>query len=365
MSAVESIGEYRESGVCAAAEAGLRYVSDERPGITRRRAGKGFCYVDRSGQRITDPRTLKRVKALVIPPAWTAVWISPDPRGHIQATGRDARGRKQYRYHPDWQAHRDEAKYDRILEFGRTLPKIRERVRADMRGHPCDRRTVLATVVCLLETTLIRIGNACYARENNSFGLTTLHGRHVEVEGSAVSFEFTGKSGKKHLIEMTDRRVARIIRELQELPGQELFQYLDNDGVSHDIDSGAVNDYLREIAGEEFTAKDFRTWAGTVLAAWALNEFQQIDSQAAARRNVTRAIERVARRLGNTPAVCRKSYIHPEVLEAYLDGSLIAALQERIAERLRQSLAGLGAEEVAVFALLQRRLDQLGGRRSA
>lgn len=358
MAAVEKAAENREAAQAAAEEAGLRYVSDTGPGIRRRRRGKGFSYHDDQGRAVRDEATLKRIRSLAIPPAWTEVWISPSRRGHIQATGRDARGRKQYRYHPDWQAQRGDDKFGRILAFGRMLPEIRRRTRRDMAGRPCDRRTVLATVVRLLETTLIRIGNVEYARQNRSYGLTTLRQRHVEVEGSAVTFEFVGKGGRKHLVELSDRRAARVINQLQELPGQELFQYVDRDGVRHSIGSGDVNAYLHEIAGADFTAKDFRTWAGTVLAAWALSEFEQaVDSEAAARRNVKRAIERVAATLGNTPAVCRKSYVHPEVVGAYLDGSLIDSLQRRIADELRDSLPDLAPEEAAVYLLLQRRLD--------
>lgn len=357
----DDLGSTRDSREIAretAEEAGLRYVSDEAPGWRRQRRGKGFSYHDRDGRRLEDQRQIARIRSLAIPPAWRDVWICPSPRGHIQATGRDDRGRKQYRYHPDWQAQRDEEKFDRILAFGRALPQIRRRAKAHMAGPPCERRTVLATVVRLLETTLIRVGNARYAKENRSYGLTTLRRRHVEVEGSAVTFEFVGKGGKKHSIELGDRRAARVIGQLQELPGQELFQYVDREGVRHVIDSGDVNDYLRQLAGEAFTAKDFRTWAGTVLAAWALSEFEEIDSEAAARRNIRQAVERVAAQLGNTPAVCRRSYVHPEVLGAYLDGSLVESLRQRIEDRLREDLKGLRPEEVAVYLLLQRRLEE-------
>ncbi|MEX2632200.1 MAG: DNA topoisomerase IB [Tistlia sp.] len=354
---VEGTGEAREAARQAAAGAGLRYVTDAGPGLRRRGRGKGFSYHREDGGRLEDARTLARIRSLAIPPAWSDVWISPDPRGHVQATGRDDRGRKQYRYHADWQARRGEDKYDRVLAFGRALPEIRRQTKAHMGGTPCGRRTVLATVVRLLETTLIRVGNARYARENRSYGLTTLRRRHVEVEGGAVTFEFVGKGGRKHLIELTDRRAARVIGQLQDLPGQELFQYVDRDGARHAIGSDEVNDYLRELAGEPFTAKDFRTWAGTVLAAWALSEFEEIDSEAAAKRNIRWAVERVATRLGNTPAVCRRSYVHPEILGAYLDGSLVGSLRDRIADRLRRDLSGLSPEEVAVFLLLQRRLE--------
>ncbi len=343
----------------SAEEAGLRYVSDERPGYTRRRAGKGFAYYDTRSDRITEPRTLYRIKALVIPPAWTEVWICPNPRGHIQVTGRDARGRKQYKYHPEWQEARDKEKFTRTLAFARALPAIRKAVARDIGGRKLDRRTVLATVVRLLEMTLIRVGNRSYARDNKSYGLTTFRNRHVEVHGTSAEFDFVGKSGKRHVVELTDRRATRIIKQLQELPGQELFQYLDEDGERRSVNSADVNKYLHEIAGEDFTAKDFRTWAGTVLAAWALSEFEKIDSQAVARRNITAAVKTVASRLGNTPAVCRSSYIHPEILNSYLDGSLIENLTREIKKTLRADLDGLSNEETAVYVLLLNRLEAM------
>jgi DNA topoisomerase-1 len=340
-----------------AKQAGLRYVSDDRPGIARRRAGKGFVYLDAKGKRITDEATLSRIRALVLPPAWTDVWICPHPRGHIQATGRDDRGRKQYRYHDEWAQARGEEKFARTLAFARALPRLRFAVEDDLRGKPLARRTVLATIVRLLETTLIRVGNREYAQANKSYGLTTMRNRHVEVNGTRLHFDFLGKSGKRHVVDVSHRRIATIIRSLQELPGQELFQYVDEDGERQSVDSADVNDYLRDIAGEEFTAKDFRTWAGTVLAAWALSEFEKIDSAAAARRNITAAIKRVAAQLGNTPAVCRSSYIHPEILNCYMDGSLIEHLRGEIQAKLKKDMAGLTAEEAAVLVLLLKRLE--------
>ena len=340
----------------SAEQAGLTYVTDDEPGITRRRAGKGFVYRDTNGRRITDPQALDRLRRLAIPPAWTRVWISPDPRGHLQATGRDARGRKQHRYHADWQAARDEVKFNRMREFGRALPRIRERVDHDMRGKPLARRTVLATIVRLLETTLVRIGNEEYARQNDSFGLTTLRDDHVRERGRELLLEFKGKSGKLHSVRVHDRRARRIIKATQDLPGQELFQYLDEEGERQKVTSRDVNEYLQEISGEPLTAKDFRTFAATVMAAWALHEFEQFDTQAKCKRNVRQAIEAVARRLGNTPAICRKSYVHPEVLNAYLDGSLLATLQDRAEENLRDELGGLRPEEAAVLAFLQTRI---------
>ena len=341
----------------SAEEAGLRYVSDEQPGYRRRRAGRGFCFCDTHGERITDAKILRRIKALVIPPAWTNVWICPHPRGHIQATARDAKGRKQYRYHREWQEVRDKEKFTRTLAFARALPGLRNAVARDMGGRPLERRTVLATVVRLLETTLIRVGNREYAEQNKSYGLTTLRNRHVEVHGTHLQFDFVGKSGKRHVVELADRRAARIVRELQELPGQELFQYV-ADGERHTIDSADVNEYLRQLSGNDFTAKDFRTWAGTVLAAWALSEFEKIDSKAAARRNITAAVKKVASQLGNTPAVCRSAYIHPEILNSYLDGSLLDNLKREIKEALRDELNGLSSEEAAVFVLLLNRLEK-------
>src|SRR5207248_1022266 len=291
----------------SAQSARLHYVTDEGPGIRRVRCGTGFRYVGPSGRPVRGP-DLERIRALAIPPAWTDVWICPLPNGHLQATGCDARGRKQYRYHPRWRAVRDETKYQRLLAFARALPRIRARVDADLARRGLPRAKVLATVVRLLETTLIRVGNEEYARANNSFGLTTLRGRHVDVDGPEVRFEFRGKGGKPHAVGVRDPRVARIVRRLHELPGQELFQYVDADGARRTLDSADVNAYLREIGADDFTAKDFRTWAGTVLAALALAEVRRFRTVREARRNVGRAIERVAARLGNTPAICRKGY---------------------------------------------------------
>jgi DNA topoisomerase-1 len=347
-----------EAAAAAAEAAGLRYVTDSAPGITRRRAGKGFSYRDPHGRPLAAREELARLRALAIPPAWTAVWICPHPRGHLQATGRDARGRKQYRYHDEWRAIRDAHKFDRILIFARALPQIRARTDADLRRRGLPRERVLATILRLLETTLIRVGNAEYARENRSFGLTTIRHQHVEVNGSTIAFEFRGKGGKVHKVTTRDRRLARIVRACHELPGQELFQYIDDEGVHRDVDSADVNAYLQEISGEPFTAKDFRTWAGTVLASLALSEFESFDTQAAAKRNVTRAIEQVANNLGNTVAVCRKSYIHPAILDSYLDGSLLEFLKGRVEEALREELDGLSGEEAAVLAFLQQRLSR-------
>ncbi len=340
----------------AAEEAGLRYISDEQPGYTRKRNGKGFQYFDTDGKLIRDEPRLLRINRLAIPPAYTDVWICPSPNGHIQATGRDDRGRKQYRYHDRWREVRDENKYERMVLFGKTLRKIRRRVRRDMRRRGLPREKVLATVVHLLERSFIRIGNEEYARENKSFGLTTMRNRHVEVNGGSVQFHFRGKSGVNHEVEVNDRRAARIIRKLTDLPGQELFQYVDGEGERHSVTSEEVNDYLREISGHDFTAKDFRTWAGTVLAAMALAEVGAFENKTQAKRNVRQAISAVAKILGNTPAVCRKCYVHPLVLETYLSGEAIEGLKQRTEETLVDSLNDLDAAEAAVLTFLQARL---------
>jgi DNA topoisomerase I len=338
--------------------AGLRYVADSMPGIQRRRAGKGFSYRGPDGRLITDRAELARIKWLAIPPAWTDVWICPYRNGHLQATGFDARGRKQYRYHPGWRTTRDVAKFDRMLGFAEALPRIRARVAEDQARRGLPREKVLATVVRLLELTLIRVGNREYARANGSYGLTTMRDRHVDFGGTELVFEYRGKGGKPHRISLRDRRLARIVRSCKELPGQHLFQYLDENGERRAIGSADVNAYLEETAGQPFTAKDFRTWAGTVLAALALGASEGFETEAAAKRNVTRAIEQVAAQLGNTVAVCRKSYIHPEVVECYLDGTLLRHLGEQAQAVLLDDLAGLREEEVAVLALLQQRPRQ-------
>lgn len=340
---------------CAKAAA-LRYITDEIPGIQRKRAGKTFCYLDPSGKLVRDKDTLARIKALVLPPAWREVWISPVPTGHLQATGRDARGRKQYRYHPRWRSVRDETKYSRMVHFAHALPKVRKRVERDMAKPGLPREKVLATVVRLLEATLIRVGNDEYARDNHSYGLTTMRDQHVNVRGAQVQFRFRGKSGKYHQIDVHDRHLAKVVKGCRDLPGQELFQYVDEAGQVQDIGSSDVNDYLREITGEDFTAKDFRTWAGTVLAAMALQEFEEFDSTSQAKKNVVRAIESVAARLGNTVSVCRKCYIHPLIIDSYLDGTMLKTLKQRAEREMMTHLRDLQPEEAAVLALLQERL---------
>ena len=334
--------------------ASLRYVSDATPGITRHRRGSGFSYRDAAGAIIRDKAILERVRLLAIPPAWSAVWIATSATGHIQATGRDARGRKQYRYHERWHAVRDENKYGRMLEFGAALPRIRLRVQADLEAAPHSRERVLAIVVRLLETTYIRVGNEEYAKANGSFGLTTLRQKHVRVTGETLRFEFTGKSGKSHTISLSDRRLARLVRGCRELPGQLLFQYRHDDGSLRPLDSADVNTYLREVSGADFTAKDFRTWAGTLLGASLLEPSvaATVTSGGAAVTPVTltAALTQVSQQLGNTPAVCRKGYVHPMVLEAYGD----AAARERwlACHRKARSRAGWTREESALLTFL-------------
>jgi DNA topoisomerase I len=353
-----ALQERATEAVEAAHEAGLRYVSDEMPGICRRRQGTHFKYLDRDGREIAEESTLNRIRGLAIPPAWTEVWICPSTNGHIQGTGRDARGRKQYRYHDRWREARDEDKYGRMIDFAKALPRLRRRVARDMRRRGLPREKVLATVVRLLETTLLRVGNEEYARDNRSFGLTTLRGRHARVRGDHVGFVFRGKGGKEHEVGIEDRAAARIVKQCQDLPGQELFQYASEDGSRRHIHSDDVNEYLQETTGLDFTAKDFRTWAGTVLAARALRELEPFDSETQAKRNVLEAIESVARQLGNTRAVCRKCYVHPAVVDAYMDGSMVEILKGRAEAPVQTSLRRLRPEEAAVLALLQQRLKR-------
>jgi len=335
----------------AAEDAGLRYVSDEQPGFSRQGRGEEFEYVDTKGKPIRDEQRLLRIKRLAIPPAWSDVWICPSPNGHIQAIGRDARRRKQYRYHERWREIRDENKYDRLVNFGKALPKIRRRLEKDLALSGLPREKVLATIVQLLERSLIRVGNEEYARENKSFGLTTMQDRHVDVKGSKLRFRFRGKSGRQHEVDVTDRRIARIVSRLQDLPGQSLFQYLDDEGNARDITSQDVNEYLREITGEDFTAKDFRTWAGTVLAAIALSTAGEFETKKQAKANIKKAIEAVAKMLGNTPTICRQCYIHPIVLETYLKGNSIDGLKQGTAKEFAQP---------AVLKLLQAGLSEKG-----
>jgi DNA topoisomerase I len=342
----------------AARSARLRYVSDAERGFARRRRGKSFTYLRSNGDTLRDRAALVRIRSLAIPPAWKDVWICPAANGHLQATGRDARGRKQYRYHSRWREAQDQHKYERIVAFAKALPRIRRAVARHLRKRGLPREKVLAAAVKLLETTLIRVGNDEYARYNQSFGLTTMHDEHVEIRGATIRFEFRGKHGIEHEIDLEDRQLAAIVHACRDLPGQELFQYVDEAGEIRDVGSGDVNDYLRKISGEDFTAKDFRTWAGTALAAQALQEFQDFDSKAAAKRNITKAIEQVAERLGNTQAICRKCYVHPAIIDAYMDRSLVATLKRQTERELRGTLRRLPSEEAAVLALLQQRMQQ-------
>ena len=334
----------------AAGAAQLRYVSDGKAGLRRVRHGTGFRYLGTDGKSIRDLITLRRIRSLAIPPAWTDVWICPLPHGHIQAIGRDARRRKQYRYHPRWREVRDQTKYARLIDFGKALPRIRERVEHDLAIPGLPREKVLAAVVRLLETTLIRVGNEEYARRNHSYGLTTLRSQHVTVKGTRLRFEFRGKGGKHHAVGITDRRLARVVRRCQELPGHELFQYLDDEGNRQSIDSADVNAYLRDIGGDDFTAKDFRTWGGTVLAAFALAAREASAESGDPKRQLSEAIGEVARRLGNTVTICRKCYIHPDVIAAHAEQSLRAELTRKATRN-----DGLSPEELAVLRLLETR----------
>ena len=347
----------------SAREAGLRYVTDAQPGFSRRRSGKGFRYLTPDGATLRDPDALKRIRSLVIPPAWRDVWIASSANAHLQVTGRDARGRKQSRYHPRWREFRDETKYGRMLQFAQALPRIRERVDHDLRLHGLPREKILAVIVSLMEATLIRVGNEEYARENKSYGLTTMRSRHVEVEGSAITFSFQGKSKVHHTVNLHDRRLAGIVRRCADLPGYALFQYVDAEGERHGVDSADVNEYLREITGEHYTAKDFRTWAGSVLACCQLQALEPFATETEAKRNVVQAIAQVASRLGNTASVCRKCYVHPEVLEAYLAGQ-ISRLKKagRPAKGLAPELQALEEEERMLVSLLTKRVRAPNGR---
>jgi DNA topoisomerase I len=341
----------------AAKAAKLRYVSDRTKGIRRARTKDGFDYFAPNGTKITDPDEIARIRKLAIPPAYEDVWICPYPNGHLQATGRDVRGRKQYRYHPKWREVRDESKYGKMLLFGKVLPIIRERVEKDLARPGLPREKVLAAIVRLLESTLIRVGNEEYAKTNKSFGLTTLRNRHVKVEsGARIRFDFRGKSGTEHRIDLRNKKLAAVVRRCQDLPGQDLFQYLDEDGQPRGVGSDDVNDYLQEITGQPITAKDFRTWAATNLAALALQQLEAFDSQAKAKKNVLQAVESVSKMLGNTPAICRKCYIHPAIFDGYLDGRLLEALKQRADEKLADPGHGLKAEEAAVIAFLTHQL---------
>lgn len=337
---------------------GLRYISDDGTGISRKRSGKnGFIYLDEKGDRISDLDEIERINALAIPPAYKKVWICPSPDGHLQATGRDAKGRKQYRYHPLWRSVRDQTKFARMIIFSQSLPKLRERLEHDLSLRGLPKQKVLAAVLRLMEITRIRVGNEEYVRTNASYGLTTLRDQHVEIKGSKVEFSFRGKSGVEHEIAVADKRLAKIVKRCQDIPGQELFQYRDEDGEHQAITSEDVNDYLRDITDQDFTAKDFRTWAGTVLAASKLASIGPFTSKTAAKKNIVQALKIVAAHLGNRPATCRKYYVHPAIFEAYQDETLHEIMQ-KYAETIVESAHALRPEELAVVALLEQHLLQ-------
>lgn len=350
------VPEPQDQHVAAARAAGLLYVTDAERGITRRRVGNGFAYYEPDGTRISGARRRKALASLAIPPAWTDVWICPNPDGHIQATARDAKGRKQYRYHPRFRALRDESKFGRMLAFSEALPRLREMLEADIALPGLPRRKLLATMVRLLDKTLIRIGNEEYLKSNKSVGLTTMRQRHVEVAGHRIAFAFRGKSGVRHEIEVTDQRLAQIVKTLQDLPGQELFQYRNEDGDLATLDSGDVNEYLRELTGQEVTAKDFRTWSGTMHAARALRAMGAPTSEAEAKHNVNLALDQVAKRLGNTRAVARKYYVHPAIVEAYHRG--VAAPESTQSSRGESPSAALRRDEVAVLQFLHEEMER-------
>jgi DNA topoisomerase-1 len=350
--------------VASAMSAGLRYVDDRSPGIRRLKRRKGFQYINPGGSVIRDSDDLARLRALAVPPAWTDVWICPHSRGHIQATGRDAMGRKQYRYHPRWRACRDETKFDRLEAFAASLPHLRRRTAADLARRGLPRSKVLAAIVQLLEKSLIRVGNEEYARANNSFGLTTLRDRHVQVRGERLRFHYRGKSGIRHSVDVNDRRLARVVRQCRDLPGQELFQYIDLGGRRRRVGSGDLNAYVKEVTGEDFTAKDFRTWSGTVLAVTALRDLEEVDTKKRAGKNVLLAIDAVAGLLGNTRAVCRKSYVHPGIVDCYIDGSMKKVL-DRASRALLKQVAGLRPNETIVLALLKQLSPKEAARRAA
>jgi DNA topoisomerase I len=332
---------------------GLRYMPDASPGIRRKRTGKHFSYIGVDEKPIRDPDQLQRIKKIGIPPAWTNVWICPTDRGHIQATGRDTKGRKQYRYHQRWREVRDETKYDKLILFGETLPLIRERVDQDLSLTDLPYEKVIATIVRLLDTTLMRIGNEEYARENDSYGMTTMRNQHVDVRGAKVRFHFKGKSGKDHIIDVKDRQLAKIVKKCQDLPGHELFQYMNENGALRTVESSDVNTYLRQVSGQDLTAKDFRTWGGTVVATNALEDLGVFESETQSKKNVVEAIKMTAKQLGNTPAICRKCYVHPGLIDAYLDGSLLNFFKQYDERTKKPAMEGLRPDEARVLAFLE------------
>jgi DNA topoisomerase-1 len=343
--------------------ASLTYTNDQEPGIRRKGADDEFQYIAVDGRKLRDRATLARIRTLAVPPAWTDVWICPDPSGHLQATGRDQRGRKQYRYHASWTACRDEVKFSSLIAFAEALPRLRRRIEVDLGRRNLPRERVVASVVWLLDNSLIRVGNAAYARDNKSFGLTTLRDRHVAITGSTLRFAFKGKSGKEWRLKLTDRRIARIVRGAQDLPGQHLFQYLDNEGYRHSVHSQDVNVYIRDATAADFSSKHFRTWAATVRAAVLLAGEAKPDSEAAARRALNAVIDRVAHRLANTRAVCRKCYIHPDVIKSWNDGALGSEIG-KVRRSHRRATNGLDQEETVLLDWLRRRAAKAGPVRS-
>jgi DNA topoisomerase-1 len=360
VTARETLGsvELTASPKDSAKKAGLRYVTDDQPGLTRRRNGRSFRYFETNGKPLRDPDTIVRIRSLVIPPAWKSVWICPIANGHLQATGRDARGRKQSRYHPRWREVRDETKYERMLSFGAALPAIREHVDRDIAQPGLPQTKVLATIVRLMETTSIRVGNEEYARTNHSYGLTTMRNRHVQIEGSKITFHFEGKSGVKHVVDLQDRRLAKIIQRCQDIPGYELFQYIDERDEHRTIDSADVNEYLRGISGDDFTAKDFRTWTGTVTACRLLRSLEPFESENQAKKNIVEVIKSVASCLGNTPSVCRKCYVHPEVLNVYLSGAMPAIFRRRVPRNISKICKRMQRDERDLLHLLESSLKR-------
>jgi DNA topoisomerase I len=338
----------------SAAEAGLRYVRGSGPCIRRQRCGKTFRYIGSDNRPLRDPKHLARIRSLVIPPAWRDVWICPSPNGHLQAVGRDAKGRKQYRYHPLYRSTRDQAKFSRMLAFGSVLARIRQAVQKDLERRGLPKEKVLAAVVHLIENLFIRVGNDEYAKENDSFGITTMRNRHVRIDGTRLMFRFRGKSGQEHVVELTNRRLANIVKQCQELPGYDLFEYQDAEGNVCRIDSADVNQYIRQVAAQDFTAKDFRTWGGTVLAVRELYAAGPAENATAAKKTVVEAVKRVAKRLGNRPPACRKYYIHPAVLDAYTDSSLFPTMEQGIQQDTAYAGMGLRPEEYAVMVIVAR-----------
>ena len=335
----------------SAGVAGLKYVSDSNPGYRRRKSGRGFIYTNPKGEKVSDPELLERFRQLVIPPAWRDVWICPDRKGHIQVTGRDQKGRKQYIYHPDWEEIRNSTKFYRMIDFAAAIPLIRKTVDEDLSKRGLTREKVLALIIDLMEKTLIRVGNQEYAKLNDSYGITTLKDEHVDVNGSSIEFLFKGKSGKQWIVNIKDRRLARLVKQCQDLPGQEVFSYIDEEGKLKTVDSFEVNEYIRQISGQDFSAKDFRTWNGTVIAAVHLFNLGPPENEKDEKRKVQETIKAVSAELINTPAICRKYYIHPDILTAFSDGTLFSEMKKVVNKETKAN--GLRAEEKAVLRILQ------------